>query len=80
MMKYRIVNLFAMFHNPYNEPGWQLWHGNDLIGIYYTRAEVRAARKDRYGYRKAKTQRTCACDFDCDQQDPTSCVPCEGNR
>ena len=47
MMKYRIVNLFAMFHNPYNEPGWQLWHGNDLIGIYYTRAEVRAARKDR---------------------------------
>ena len=48
MMKYRIVNLFAMFHNPYNEPGWQLWHGNDLIGIYYTRAEVRAARKDRW--------------------------------
>lgn len=25
----------------------------------------------------ARLMRRCSCDFDCDRQDPTSCVPCE---
>jgi hypothetical protein len=41
---YKIINLFGLFTNPYNDKGWQLWHGDDLIGVYQTRAAARAAR------------------------------------
>ena len=41
---YRIVNLFRVFQNSYNEPGWQLWRGQRFVGVYRTRAEARYAR------------------------------------
>ena len=40
----RIVNLFDIFVNPCNDPGWQLWSGDKLIGVYNTRREARDAR------------------------------------
>ena len=37
----RIINIFAGFQNSYNEPGWQLWDGPNLIGVYHTRKAAR---------------------------------------
>jgi len=40
----RIINIFAIFQNSYKAPGWQLWDGNALVGVYCTRAAARAAK------------------------------------
>jgi len=40
----RIVNIFAIFQNPTGQPGWQLWDGGKLVGVYHTRAAARAAQ------------------------------------
>ena len=39
----RIINILAGFQNSYNEPGWQLWDGPNLIGVYHTRKAARNA-------------------------------------
>ena len=39
----RIVNILAGFQNAYTAPGWQLWNGSDLIGVYHTRKSARSA-------------------------------------
>ena len=39
----KIINILAGFQNSYNEPGWQLWDGSDLVGAYHTRKAARAA-------------------------------------
>lgn len=39
----RIVNVFALFQNPCNDPGWQMWDGSSLIGVYHTRGAARIA-------------------------------------
>jgi len=41
----RIVHLFEACINPYDDPGWQLWDGDDLIGVYNTRQGARNASK-----------------------------------
>ncbi len=38
----KIVNLFGLFQNAYSEPGWQVWRGPDLLGVFPTRAQARA--------------------------------------
>lgn len=41
-MKLRIVNLFDIFQNPYNEPGWVVYRGRyDFVARFWTRAEAR---------------------------------------
>lgn len=42
----RIINILTGFQNAYNEPGWQLWDGSDLVGVYHTRKAARAAITD----------------------------------
>jgi hypothetical protein len=43
----KIINILAGFQNAYNEPGWQLWDGPNLIGAYHTRGAARAAKAAR---------------------------------
>ena len=43
----RIINIYAGFYNPTGGAGWQLWDGDDLLGIYHTRAAARNALADR---------------------------------
>jgi hypothetical protein len=38
----KIVNIFRMFQNSYNDAGWQVWRGRDLLGVFHTRAAARA--------------------------------------
>ncbi len=40
----RIVNIYELFQNPTGDARWQLWDGDDLIGVYQTRAAAREAR------------------------------------
>jgi hypothetical protein len=37
----KIINIFALFQNPTGDPGWQLWDGDALIGVYRTRDQAR---------------------------------------
>jgi len=37
----RIINIFALFENPTGDPGWQLWDGDVLVGVYRTRDQAR---------------------------------------
>jgi len=50
-MKLRIVNLFALFQNSYNEAGWVVYRAHDLVARFRTRAEARqfVADADRSG-------------------------------
>ena len=43
----KIINIFSGFQNAYNDAGWQLWNGSDLIGVYHTRKAARAVAADR---------------------------------
>ena len=40
----KIINIFSGFQNAYNDAGWQLWDGSDLVGVYHTRQAARLAR------------------------------------
>jgi hypothetical protein len=37
----KIINIFALFQNPTGDPGWQLWDGEVLVGVYRTRERAR---------------------------------------
>jgi|ETNvirome_6_1000_1030641.scaffolds.fasta_scaffold06417_5 hypothetical protein len=37
----KIIDTFALFQNPTGDPGWQLWDGDALIGVYRTREQAR---------------------------------------
>ena len=37
----KIINIFALFQNPTGDPGWQLWDGEGLVGVYRTRERAR---------------------------------------
>jgi len=38
----KIINLFSLFQNSYNEAGWQVWRGRTLCAVFHTRAAARA--------------------------------------
>ena len=38
----KIINLFELFKNAYNEAGWQVWRGRNLLAVFHTRAAARA--------------------------------------
>ena len=44
---YKIINLFGLFTNPYNDKGWQVWrtgtNGRCYVGVFRTRAQARIA-------------------------------------
>ena len=52
----RIVNIFSGFQNPYNDAGWQLWDGSNLIGVYRTRGAARDAASE-YKYERELARR-----------------------
>jgi len=41
-MKYKIINIYAGFQNPYRDLAWRVWLGGDYIGAFKTRANARA--------------------------------------
>ena len=41
----KIINIFALFENPTGDPGWQLWDGDVLVGVYRTREDARRRRE-----------------------------------
>ena len=43
----KIINLFELFRNAYNEAGWQVWRGRDLLAVFRTRAQARAYARAR---------------------------------
>ena len=43
----KIINLFSMFKNSYNEAGWQVWCGRNLLAVFHTRAAARAYARAR---------------------------------
>ena len=43
----KIINLFSMFKNSYNEAGWQVWDGRNLLAVFHTRAAARAYARAR---------------------------------
>jgi hypothetical protein len=43
----KIINLFSMFKNPYDAPGWQVWRGRDLLAVFHTHAQARAYARAR---------------------------------
>lgn len=43
----RIINIFALFENPTGDPGWQLWDGDALVGVYRTREQARSEARGR---------------------------------
>ena len=49
IMTMKIINIYALFQNPTGEAAWQLWNGDDLVGVYQTRAAARAARLVKMG-------------------------------
>jgi len=49
----RIINIFSMSQNPYNENGWQVWIDSRLVAVCHTRAEARAVIRDHnFGLRR----------------------------
>ena len=40
-----IKDLFSIFRNPYGQKRWQVWDGDNLIGLFYTRREARMCRR-----------------------------------
>jgi hypothetical protein len=50
---YKIINLFGLLTNPYNDNGWQVWrtgiNGRCCVGVFRTRAEARIAVAERRG-------------------------------
>jgi hypothetical protein len=40
----KIINVYQLFQNLTGEAAWQLWDGEDLVGVYQTRAAAREAR------------------------------------
>jgi hypothetical protein len=43
----KIINIFALFENPTGDPGWQLWDGEVLVGVYRTRDQARSEARAR---------------------------------
>ena len=41
-----IKDLFSIFRNPYGQKRWQVWDGDNLIGLFYTRREARTCRRE----------------------------------
>ena len=51
----KIINVYQLFQNLTGEAAWQLWDGEDLVGVYQTRAAARAAHKlAEYGRRRRR--------------------------
>ena len=40
----KIINIYALFQDPAGDAAWQLWDGDDLIGVYQTRAAARVGK------------------------------------
>ena len=49
-MTMKIINVYQLFQNPTGDAGWQLWDGDDLVGVYQTRAAAREARLVKIGH------------------------------
>jgi hypothetical protein len=45
-MKYKIINIYAGFHNCYGDLPWRVMKGNDFIKAFKTRANARQFIKD----------------------------------
>jgi hypothetical protein len=41
----KIINIYALFQDPAGDAAWQLWDGDDLIGVYQTRAAARVGKR-----------------------------------
>ena len=52
----RIINIFALFENPTGDPGWQLWNGDTLIGVYRTREQARIEARGRWTYANVRRE------------------------
>ena len=50
-----IHDLYSIFRNPYGQKRWQVWDGDSLIGLFYTRRDARACRMERIQEREART-------------------------